>query len=567
MPSSTSPNRGISRLSVGTKSTCQSSVSAVAPNSISNAECQPENEDVETSVQNEAAASPEASAPEYIDFAELSRLSAPMAVEEASAPEYIDVGELSRLSAPLAVGRSTATNGGSTTTEAPRSDSDDNELAELSRPSEAQQPHVSRYHPPQNIAGGNQQNCAQFDMWGTPIYLRMNQSSTSASQQTGAPLQSLRLGCDLDQPAQYDMWSSRQIFEVERLGMERQSTDAGNATHNWMPSVDNLVVDRANSQSAGPVMRGNITLSHGSAFHPYSRQSDDDVALQLRIRRPVVRQPPPTAPPSPPPPSSAQSSTTQPSSDTEDNSDDKEAIPSDKVPEHTFRPLVPAFRVPTDVPPTMLRSASGCEYHQNGHKMFVFKDVESSDPFSFKPKYAVSSDEKACQTDPELTNAFHVARPRHSPTSQGWPSPHQPQPAHQVTSPFHAQPAHQATSPYLPQPAQYLAQPSWSSFRASVPAATTTAADWTSWQPAQLLSRSQPPLRPPSQSHPSSYFPSPAQPVPASQMSDQQPTQHLQAVLHLQTYSLNDVFSHLGRPGLANVSQQDLSPPPVTSTF
>lgn len=66
-----------------------------------------------------------------------------------------------------------------------------------------------------------------------------------------------------------------------------------------------------------------------------------------------------------------------------------------------FKPIQPAFKVDTDVQPEMERSPSGTYYLQD-RKFFTFKHELDSTPFDetiFKPKYEVSANEKACQTE------------------------------------------------------------------------------------------------------------------------------------------------------------------------
>ncbi len=87
-----------------------------------------------------------------------------------------------------------------------------------------------------------------------------------------------------------------------------------------------------------------------------------------------------------------------------------------------FKPIQPAFKVETDVPPLLQRSSSGTYYHQN-RKLFSFvreakgelfnysrndgnEDVEWNNQEAFKPKFVVRENDKACQTENYNCNSF-----------------------------------------------------------------------------------------------------------------------------------------------------------------
>ncbi|XKL59600.1 hypothetical protein PGB90_000616 [Kerria lacca] len=69
---------------------------------------------------------------------------------------------------------------------------------------------------------------------------------------------------------------------------------------------------------------------------------------------------------------------------------------------HIFKPIQPAFKVETDAPPLLERSLSGTYYNQD-QKLYTFKhelDVNlTSNHHIFQPKFVVSKNDKACQTD------------------------------------------------------------------------------------------------------------------------------------------------------------------------
>lgn len=71
-------------------------------------------------------------------------------------------------------------------------------------------------------------------------------------------------------------------------------------------------------------------------------------------------------------------------------------------PEHFFKPIQPAFRVETDCPAIMERSASGAYFIQT-KKYLNFKhesdDQRINKHDSFQPKFEVNTNDKACQTE------------------------------------------------------------------------------------------------------------------------------------------------------------------------
>lgn len=507
----------------------------------------------------------------------------------------IESADHGRQSALLAASRSTSNNSGATKEgDAPISESDDSELIALTNTSDVDQlpPVENRYFLPQGILGGGQQECAEFNMWRWPwvnsvqllrqephqpqltnessdefpqyqmwnmplvnVVNSQHQVSAHTPQQPAASAESLllltpslRSDASLIVSSEYNLWSSPKLVDVEQLSsMDRQSAETNNTATNPMPSHDNVCTAGVQFPPFVPIIRGRVTFSNRGAFHYYRRQpplpdGGSMENLQMRIQSSVEQ----FHFSAPEPVSSYANDELEADKEVHNLTDeDQQSALAPPDSQYLFRPLAPAFKVSKDMQPLMLRSASGLEYQQNGHKLFVFKhelDAKSNNPYLFQPKYAVSLNDKGCQTEPELlytcavtnvscspfpvhrepSTTSHIAHPRLSPNlaaSQGWPQPQHHQPA--------CQPAPQRL---------------WSSYQ---PAASAAAAV-------------------PSTSQPWPQFPSPSQPSPPFWTAAQQPNPQTWAAEPLQYYSLNDVFSHLGQPGFANVGEYDS---PLAMTF
>lgn len=473
-------------------------------------------------------------------------------------------------------------------------ESDDSELIALTNPSEVHQltPNEHRYFLPQGILGGTQQECAEFNMWRWPwvnsvqllrqeshqpqlndeshfpLYQMwtmplVNVAIRQQSRSADTPLQlpgsatslllltpSLKSDAGLNASSEYSLWSSPKLVDVEQLSsVERQPAENSDTTTNPMPSHENACEASVQFPPFVPIIRGLVTFSDRGAFQYYRRQplTDDGIPQDSRVRYP--------------------SSVTQfhfahlepisGSVDEEQEADDElrylmdddEQLSAPLDSPYVFRPVAPAFKVLTDAQPPMLRSASGLEYQQNGRKLLVFEhelDSKSDDPYLFQPKYVVSINDKACQTEPELfyTSAVSVpcspypVRGEPSNASQMTRSRHSPNLA---ATPCWPPPRHQSARQVALQHPQHL----WPSYQAAVSAAAASAAAASTSQPWS-----------------NAQFPSPTQPTPP--WTAAQPAPQTWAASPLQYYSLNDMFSHLGQPGFANVGEYNL---PVAMTF
>lgn len=470
------------------------------------------------------------------------------------------------------------------------SEADDSELVALNGPAKEYEPknripNENRSFLPHGIASGSQhQQCAEYNMWHSPwvnsVQLLRQQPSqpltagsdsslsetdfppyqmwkapivnfvtTSSSYSPQLPItsaaslqlqpptcRSSAVSSNSTSSAEYSLWSSTKLVDVERQLFTDKNSNSSNpvSSHLEDDSLDGVCVP-GHVPNFMP-LQGRVSFSDRGAFQYYQRQPLIIAKEDVEMRSPPLVAHGQYLQDQDLSTSAAEDMEIEEEvrnlTDEDDSSSSSSSVPLDSP--YVFRPIAPAFKVVVDAQPLMLRSASGLEYHQNGRKLLEFQDNQKSqDPYLFRPKYAVSLNDKACQTEPDLIYALAMSsRPNSKVHSfRGDSSNSSRLAAHTQRSP----PLSQLRMPQHHQPTrQPRMQQHWSARQVAV-AMAAAASTSSSWSNLQLAPTSQPA---PTQQ----FWPAPPA-LPAQPWPPGQP----------QYYGLEDVFNHLGQPGLANV--------------